>query len=161
MRISPIYFNYNQNIKLKNQKSEIKNKQNFSFDSFNNISNINRFFVLNNITFGKNVDVFKKMEKEKDPDKLIELFKTLTQKAQDNVNGIVEHEKLKDEDGKPLLTLKEYLYACIKQPSLFAQSPDTIADHVVDVINHKKFKDEDGKALLTLKEYLPACIKQP
>ena len=161
MKISPIHLSHNQNIKLRNQKSELKNEQNFSLKTFNNISNINRFFILNNIAFGKNVDVFKKMKKEKDPDKLIELFKTLTQKAQDNVNGVVEHEKLKDENGKPLLTLKGYLPACIEQQQLFYQSPDTIVGHVVGVIDHEKLKDEDGNPLLTLKEYLPACTKQP
>ena len=160
MKISPIHLSHNQNIKLRNQKSELKNEQNFSLKTFNNISNINRFFILNNIAFGKNVDVFKKMKKEKDPDKLIELFKTLTQKAQDNVNGVVEHEKLKDENGKPLLTLKEYLPACIEQQQLFYQSPDTIVGHVVGVIDHEKLKDENGKPLLTLKGYLPACIEQ-
>ena len=30
----------------------------------------------------------------------------------------------------PILTLKEYLHACVRQPSLFHQSPDTIADHI-------------------------------
>ena len=47
-----------------------------------------------------------------------------------NVVRVVEHEKLKDENGEPILTLKEYLHACVRQPSLFHQSPDTIADHI-------------------------------
>ena len=69
--------------------------------------------------------------------------------------------KFKDEDGKALLTLKEYLPCCIKQPSLFYQSPDAIVSNVIGVIDHKKLKDENGKPILTLKEYLPVCIKQP
>ena len=60
-------------------------------------------------------------------------------------------EKFK-EDG---LDTKSYVKSCIRQPSLFHQSPDTIEKNVKDLV--EKFKDEE----LDIKEYLQACLKEP
>ena len=64
-----------------------------------------------------------------------------------NVIGVINHEKLKDEDGKPLLTLKEYLPACVKQPSLFALSPDNVVEHIKALlfINKDRLYFKEGK----------------
>ena len=46
-----------------------------------------------------------------------------------NVVGLVNHDKLKDNNGLNILSLKSYINACLGQPPLFSQQPDTIASH--------------------------------
>ena len=131
MKISAINFNFKNSKNINKIPFQNKNAQERTpFQGANHLSNLNSLFLASNISFGNNVKIIEQMKKEKNIEKRKELFNDLTQKAQDSVNGVVEHEKLKDKNGEPILTLKEYLHACVRQPSLFHQSPDTIADHI-------------------------------
>ena len=164
MKISVVNFNFRNSKNINKTPFQNKNKntqENISFQGANHLSNLNSLFLASNISFGNNVKIIEQMKKEKNIEKRKELFNDLTQKAQDNVNGVVEHEKLKDENGEPILTLKEYLNVCVKKATLFTQAPDTIVNNVVRVVEHEKLKDENGEPILTLKEYLHACVRQP
>ena len=117
--------------------------------------NLNKVpYNYNNITFGSNVEVIAKMEKLAKSknckmDDLYKLFKELTATAQTNVNNLIkkfEKEGLKTDD---------YIKACIKQPSLFYHSPETIEKKVRELVG--KF-DKEG---LNTKDYIKACIKTP
>lgn len=153
MKILPIYNahslqNNNQAIKKGNEKlnSNFAQYSNFTKIPCNYFSNIN--FT------SSNVQIIDKMEKivsskKYSFDELEKLFKEMTQKAQDNVTGVVE--KFGDEG----LTVEKYIPACVIQPQLFCQSPDTIESNVRDLV--KKFEKEG----LTVESYLPACVKQP
>ena len=114
--------------------------------SYPNNYYINNF---NQISFGTNRDVFKKMESASSVKEQIKLFGELTKTVKDNVNGTV------DKFSKEGLTLESYLPACVKQPSLFSLSPDTIEGHVKGVV------DKFSKEGLTLKSYLSACVRRP
>ena len=56
---------------------------------------------------------------------------------------------------KEELISNEYIKACIKHPSLFSLSPDTIENNVREVV--KRFEKEG----LISSEYIKACIKHP
>ena len=164
MKISVVNFNFRNSKNINKTPFQNKNKntqENISFEGANYLSNLNKFFLVNNISFGNNIETIEQMKKEKSIEKRKELFKDLTQKAQDNANRVVEHEKLKDKNGEPILTFEEYLRACAKKATLFTQTPDTIVNNVVGVVEHEKLKDENGEPILTLKEYLHACVRQP
>ena len=163
MKISVVNFNFRNSKNINKTPFQNKNKntqENISFQGANHLSNLNSLFLASNISFGNNVKIIEQMKKEKNIEKRKELFNDLTQKAQDNVNGVIEHEKLKDENGEPILTFKEYLRACAKKATLFTQTPDTIVNNVVGVVEHEKLKDENGEPILTLKEYLNVCVKK-
>ena len=162
MKISAINFNFKNSKNINKIPFQNKNAQERTpFQGANHLSNLNSLFLASNISFGNNVKIIEQMKKEKNIEKRKELFNDLTPKAQDNVNGVIEHEKLKDENGEPILTLEEYLRACAKKATLFTQTPDTIVNNVVGVVEHEKLKDENGEPILTLKEYLHACVRQP
>ena len=162
MKISAINFNFKNSKNINKIPFQNKNAQERTpFQGANHLSNLNSLFLASNISFRNNVKIIEQMKKEKSAEKRKELFNNLTQKAQDSVNGVVEHEKLKDENGEPILTLKEYLNVCVKKATLFTQAPDTIVNNVVRVVEHEKLKDENGEPILTLKEYLHACVRQP
>ena len=164
MKISVVNFNFRNSKNINKTPFQNKNKntqENISFEGANHLSSLNKLFLINDISFGNNVKITEQMKKEKSAEKRKELFNNLTQKAQDSVNGVVEHEKLKDKNGEPILTLKEYLNVCVKKATLFTQAPDTIVNNVVRVVEHEKLKDENGEPILTLKEYLHACVRQP
>ena len=162
MKISAINFNFKNSKNINKIPFQNKNAQERTpFQGANHLSNLNSLFLASNISFGNNVKIIEQMKKEKNIEKRKELFNDLTQKAQDSVNGVVEHEKLKDKNGEPILTLKEYLNVCVKKATLFTQAPDTIVNNVVRVVEHEKLKDENGEPILTLKEYLHACVRQP
>ena len=162
MKISAINFNFKNSKNINKIPFQNKNAQERTpFQGANHLSNLNSLFLASNISFGNNVKIIEQMKKEKNIEKRKELFNDLTPKAQDNVNGVIEHEKLKDENGEPILTLEEYLRACAKKATLFTQTPDNIVNNVVGVVEHEKLKDENGEPILTLKEYLHACVRQP
>ena len=81
----------------------------------------------------------------------IKLFGELTKAAKDNVYGIVD--KFSNEG----LTLKSYLPACVKQPPLFALSPDTIAEHI-DILRLIHYNNEEE---IDTEEFFNKILKKP
>ena len=84
-------------------------------------------------------------------EKVKELFNKLTPKTRQNVEALIgKFEKYG-------LTLDGYIPACIKQPALFSQSPDTISRHI-DIIRFSNF-NMDHK--VDTKEFWQKILKHP
>ena len=161
MKISPVSFNI-KNYNKTNSAPSVKHSTSVTVQPFvgaSYLSRINKAMLCNNISFGNNIEIINMMKKEKDFEKLVELFYKLTKKAQDNVLDMINHPAL-TKDGKPLLTLESYLPACVKEDMLFRRSPDTLVKNITDFVNHPALA-KYGEPFFTLEKYLQACLKQP
>lgn len=79
--------------------------------------------------------------KENKQQEIIKLFEQMSNKAQQNVKLVVQKFELQG------FTLDNYILACLKQPQLFYQSPETIEKHI-NIIKFSYFnsnKEIDNK----------------
>ena len=160
MKISPLVQSKSNYFYIKRSRSTyVCNSLSFyrPIYELDHISNINKLYI-SNISFGSNSKVIKDMTVQKESLKRLELLNSLTQRSRENVIGLVNHESLKDEKGKSLLSLETYLDACLRNQHLFSQLPNTIADNVLGVVYHKKLKDEEGNPILSIKGYLNCSL---
>ena len=132
-----------------------RNKKSDKIDNISYNTYPNNYYTYSTPSFkATNVELISKMEaalKEGKLQEVMNFFEQMSDKAKQNVINLVEKYAFYG------LTLENYLPVCVKQPSLFYQSPKTVTGHI-DII---RFSHSNKYGEVDNEKFWSTILKNP